>query len=90
MRFLLLLAMALACGGPESESYKAPDPAGSSDDSLVSRECGRCHNGSRHPRLIRTVGELKASNAKRRVESGTMPPDRSLASDVKARLISLF
>lgn len=95
-RVALVLLLVSGCGSdPYRQGSEAPPPQGPQSplDQLVAAECGRCHNGKAQPRLIRTEAELKAADAagaKRRIETAAMPPDRRLAADVKARLLSVY
>lgn len=88
---LALAGLAGGCGPTES----APEPpraaaAPGSVDELVARECGRCHNGQRENPVIKTAAQLKTTRgAKGRVESGNMPPDRTLPAAVKSQLNAL-
>ena len=91
MKYALLIALVIcvyACGSPAPVESETLPPA-SDADALVQRECGRCHDGRKESPKLQSQAQLKAARAGRLIESGRMPPDRRLAADVKARLVSL-
>lgn len=90
--YVALFAVLLSIGACGSPAYEDPPQAGASasaEDRLVAQECGRCHNGSNHPARIGSVAQFQAKGGKGRVQNGSMPPDRRLDGNVKARLLNL-
>lgn len=87
---LALVGFAGGCGPTESAT-EPPPPAAQSVDQVVARECGRCHNGQRENPVIKSAAQLKATRgAKARLDSGSMPPDRTLTKAVKAQLTNIL
>lgn len=95
MRFMLFASLAwvvTACGEPRDPdvSYGPPaDPKFEEVRPVVAANCGKCHNGVKHPLDFSKAGVFKASKAKARLTAGTMPPAPATISDAdKATLLA--
>lgn len=89
------LLAAGGCGGGAADepSVQGPppapaDPAFDKIKPTIARACGRCHNGVKHPLNFLAPGVFKGSNAKARIEAGTMPPPPATLTEIdKADLL---
>jgi mono/diheme cytochrome c family protein len=91
---LIFLALTLAgCGGSskpeEAEAPRAaPDPEFAAVLPVVEKNCGKCHNGVKHPLKFDSAAKLKGSKAKARITNGSMPPAPATISEAdKATLL---
>lgn len=90
------LSLPLAsCGGDSEEKVykKKPAPVRPAEPSSceellpqVAEECGRCHNGTTHPKVFDTTEKLKG--ARGRIQNGSMPPDRDLDLSVQSAFLN--
>jgi mono/diheme cytochrome c family protein len=83
-------ALAVGCGSYESDySEPPPPPPGKPEpeDATFKAECGSCHGpGGQSPR-IETAAQARVTNAKARIQAGTMPPNKRLSAETKATLV---
>lgn len=102
LKAVCLMTFVYGCGTYEDDDYKknpppnpeSPGPENPDQDlfaqilPLVKSECGRCHNG-----IVRSTKydtEQAFRSAKARVVNGSMPPDRPLGADVKAKFVDFL
>lgn len=93
--FLLALTLLFAgCGyddgGDVVYKKKKPQPTNPQWDglkSLVDAECGRCHNGTTHPTVF-NASNFGNSGVQARIANDSMPPDRDLDDETKARFLA--
>ncbi len=94
---ILVVTRIASCSGDDGyvvDHTEAPTPppvdaAWAGIAPIVAANCGKCHNGVKHPLDFSAPGVFKASNAKARLTAGTMPPAPNTISDGdKARLLA--
>ncbi len=92
MKYALVLALLFGCGRANDEEYTdapAPDAEWTAIAADVATNCGKCHNGVKHPMKLDTAAAFKAPKVKTRIANGSMPPaPGKLADDVKARFLA--
>lgn len=94
MRIVLVFCLMLfSCGtyDPKEEiSDSKPNSKWQAIKSLVKAECGRCHNGTKHPLDFNLEPVWANSKSKTRLSNGSMPPDKKLEDSQKEVLLSYF
>lgn len=89
---LALAGLTFGCGRANDEEYTdapAPDAEWDAIAADVSANCGKCHNGVKHPFNINSAAAFKSPKVKTRIANGTMPPPPAqLPADVKARFLA--
>ncbi len=90
-----MLLYMVSCGSDyQTPAERAParrDSASfASVKALVDGECVKCHNGSSHPLNLGSEAAFNQAKVKARIASGSMPPNKVLAPETKATLLSYF
>ena len=90
----LILLSLVACGGSEygskpypkqedSEAFKKVAP-------LIAEHCGGCHGQGKQQQGFPNESRWKGSQAKTRIENGSMPPNKRLEQNVKDSMLASF
>jgi hypothetical protein len=91
---LILCAWFLTSCGYDNDSEPAPAPAASDSawdaiKPVVVANCGKCHNGVKHPLDFSKKAAFINSKSKVRIAAGTMPPaGHTLSSTDKDLLLA--
>lgn len=84
------LLVVLGCGSKQESTKSDPESKfATKAQPLIAVYCANCHDGVKQ-KAFDTEERWLTSKAKARIENNTMPPNKPLESDVKAKFIASF